>query len=158
MPNGTCLLWFRRDLRLHDHPALAAARAYEPIRPVFVLDPALLHGRFASASRTGFMLGCLAALAEGLKERGSGLVVREGRPDEVIPALAREAGAEAVLWTSDVATYARARDRRVTQALREAGFEPRPHGGTYVVDVSSPRTRAGEPFRVFSPFHKHWQQ
>jgi deoxyribodipyrimidine photo-lyase len=57
-----------------------------------------------------------------------------------------------VLWTSDVAPFARARDRRVTEALGTAGVAARPHPGSYLVDVSVPRTRDGRPFSVFSPF------
>ena len=70
------------------------------------------------------MLGCLRALDDALRERGSGLVVRHGDPARELLALADETGAQAVLWTSDVAPYARARDRRVTEALargRRAG-------------------------------------
>jgi deoxyribodipyrimidine photo-lyase len=157
MPD-TAVLWFRRDLRVADHPALTlAAREFGRVVPVFVLDDALLHGRFASSPRTAFMLGCLRALDEALRERGSGLVVRRGRPERELAALAEEVGAQAVLWTSDVAPYARARDGRVTAALREAGVQARPQGGSYVVDVSKPRTQAGGPFTVFSPFHRHWQ-
>ncbi len=153
----TALLWFRRDLRVADHPALTlAAREFERVVPVFVLDDALLHGRFASAPRTQFMLGCLRALDTALRDRGSGLVVRHGAPEHELVALARETGAQTVLWTSDVAPYARARDRRVTAALSDAGVRARPQGGAYVVDVSKPRTRAGKPFTVFSPFHRHW--
>src|SRR4051812_15195438 len=118
----SALLWFRRDLRLADHPALTRAlREHERVVPVFVLDDALLRGRFASATRTAFMLGCLRELDSELRSRGSGLIVRRGRPERELAELAREAGADAVLWTSDVAPYARARDARVTQALREAG-------------------------------------
>ena len=136
MPSAA-IVWHRRDLRVHDHPALAtAAREYERVLPVFVLDDRLLHGRFASASRTAFMLGCLRAL----------------------PELAAQAGAEAVLWTSDVAPFARARDARVTEALRAAGVEPRPHPGSYLVDVSQPRTKDGRPFSVFSPFWRATRQ
>ena len=153
----TCLLWFRRDLRLADHPALTlAAREFERVIPVFVFDEALLRGRFASGPRTVFMLGCLRALDDGLRERGSGLVVRHGRPEQELVELALETGAEAVLWTSDVAPYARARDARVTEALRDAGLRARPQGGSYVVDVSRPRTRGDRPYSVFSPFHRHW--
>jgi deoxyribodipyrimidine photo-lyase len=153
----TALLWYRRDLRVADHRALTlAVREFDRVVPVFVLDDALLHGRFASTPRTAFMLGCLRSLDEALRERGSGLVVRHGRPEQELVALAAEAGAQAVLWTSDVAPYARARDARVTSALRDAGVLARPQGGSYVVDVSKPRTRAGEPFTVFSPFHRHW--
>jgi deoxyribodipyrimidine photo-lyase len=153
----TALLWFRRDLRVTDHPALTlAAREYERVVPVFVFDDALLRGRFASGPRTAFMLGCLRALDDALRERGSGLVIRHGRPEDELVAVAGEAGAEAVLWTSDVAPYARARDTRVTESLRAAGIEARPQGGNYVVDVSRPRTQGGKPFTVFSPFQRHW--
>jgi deoxyribodipyrimidine photo-lyase len=155
---STALLWYRRDLRVADHPALTLAlREFERVVPVFVFDDALLHGRFASGPRTAFMLGCLRALDAALRERGSGLVVRHGRPQDELVALAGEAGAEAVLWTSDVAPYARARDRRVSAALEDAGVRPRPQGGTYVIDVSKPRTQGGRPFTIFSPFHRNWQ-
>lgn len=157
MTATTALLWYRRDLRVADHPALTTAvRRFDRVVPVFVLDDALLHGRFASGPRTAFMLGCLRALDERLRELGSGLVVRHGRPAEELVALAREAGASAVLWTSDVAPYARARDAGVTAALRDADIEPMPHGGSYVVDISRPRTQSGTPFTVFTPFHRHW--
>jgi deoxyribodipyrimidine photo-lyase len=156
---STAIVWFRRDLRLHDHPALTAARrAHERVVPAFVLDPLLLHGRFASAPRTAFMLGCLDALDTALRERGSRLVWRTGIPEHVLPELAAETGASTVLWTSDVSPYARGRDRRVSEALRSAGVRAEPHGGNYVIDVSRPRTGAGEPYSVFSPFHRSWAQ
>jgi deoxyribodipyrimidine photolyase len=53
---STALVWFRRDLRVHDHPPLRAALdACERVVPVFVLDDRLLHGRHASGSRTRFV-------------------------------------------------------------------------------------------------------
>ena len=154
---STAILWYRRDLRVHDHPALRAALdGHDRVVPVFVLDDALLGGRYGSGARTDFMLGCLRALGAALRERGSGLVVRHGRPEHEIPSLAAEVGAAAVHWTSDVSPYARARDRRVTEALGEAGVEARPATGGYCIDVGRPRTRGGRPFRVFSPFARVW--
>jgi deoxyribodipyrimidine photo-lyase len=154
----TAIVWYRRDLRVHDHPALRAALdGFDRVIPAFVLDDALLHGRYASGSRAAFMLGCLRALDAELRARGSALVVRHGRPEREIRALAAEARADAVLWTSDVAPYARARDRRVTEALGAAGVEARPCTGGYCIDVGRPRTREGRPFRVFSPFWRAWR-
>jgi deoxyribodipyrimidine photo-lyase len=153
--DATAIVWFRRDLRVHDHPALAAALGgHDRVIPLYVLDDRLLHGRYASPARARFMLGCLRALDEALRERGSGLVVRHGTPEREIVDDARETDARAVLWTSDVAPYARRRDARVTEALRDAGVEARPHGGGYLVDPSRPRTEAGRPYTVFSPFHR----
>jgi deoxyribodipyrimidine photo-lyase len=152
---STAIVWFRRDLRVHDHPALAAALAeHERVVPLFVLDDALLDGRYCGAPRAAFMLRCLTALDGELRDRGSGLVVRHGRPADEVPALARELDAAAVFWTSDVAPYARRRDRRVTERLRDAGVTACPHGGGYLVDPARVRTQAGRPYTVFSPFHR----
>ncbi len=154
----TALLWFRRDLRLADHPALTrAVRDFDRVICVFVLDDALRDGRYASIPREAFMLGCLRALDAGLRKRGSGLVIRRGRPEHELAALAREVGADAALWTSDVAPYARARDGRVTEALRAAGVRALPQTGGYVVDVGTPRTQGGTPFTVFTPFFARWR-
>jgi deoxyribodipyrimidine photo-lyase len=90
----TALVWLRRDLRVHDHPALIAALAeHERVVPVFCLDDRLLHGRHASGPRTQFLLESLLDLDGSLRERGGGLVVRHGRPEHELVALARETGA-----------------------------------------------------------------
>ncbi len=156
---STALLWYRRDLRVTDHPALVRAVAgFDRVVPVFVLDDELRCGRFASAPRETFMLGCLRSLGAALRERGSGLVLRHGRPERELVALSYEVGADAVLWTSDVSPYARARDERVTQALCAAGVQALAQGGNYVVDISKPRTQGGRPYSVFSPFHRTWRE
>ncbi|MCU0313032.1 MAG: DNA photolyase family protein [Solirubrobacteraceae bacterium] len=152
---STAIVWLRRDLRVHDHPALhAAAAEFEHVVPLFVADARLTGGRFASAPRAAFLRGCLADLDAALAERGAGLVVRDGRPEELIPALAAQVGAAAVLWTSDVSPFARARDRAVTAALSAAGIAARPCPGNYLADISRPRTKTGKPFTVFTPFWK----
>ena len=112
------VVWFRRDLRVHDHPALAAAiRDGSTIAPLFVLDPAILHGRFASPNRTWFMLGAVRSLAEALETRGSRLTVRIGRPEDVVPAFAAEVGASEVLVSRDYTPFGRSRDRAVADRL-----------------------------------------
>lgn len=156
---STAIVWLRRDLRLHDHPPLAGAAArHDRVAPVFVLDPALLPGgRFPSPSRTAFLLACLAEVDAGLRARGGALIVRAGAPAEVLPALAREAGAEAVWWASDVSPYAMARDRAVRDALAGAGVQAVPTPGGFAADVGVPRTQAGRPFTVFTPFWRAWE-
>ena len=146
----TAIVWFRRDLRVHDHPALhAAVERFDRVVCAFVLDDALLDGRYGSPTRARFMLGCLERLDEALRARGGGLVVRHGAPERELPALAAESGAEAVLWTADVSPYARARDERVRAAL---GVEAHALPGTYVVDdVAGPGTQT-----VYSPYFRAW--
>ena len=110
------IVWLRRDLRTHDHPALsAAAKSCGRVVPLFVLDQRLLEGRFASGPRTAFILGCLRELDQQLQALGGGLCVRAGKPEEVLPQLAEQLGASEVYWTSDVSSFALRRDRKVTE-------------------------------------------
>ena len=153
----TAIVWFRRDLRVHDHPALTAAhREVERVVPVFVLDPRLLDaGRFPSANRAWFLLASLRELRAALRERGGELWVRSGRPESVLPELAREVGADTVHLASDVSPFATARDRRVEQALGDVAV--RRHPGNFVADVGKPATKDGRPFTVFTPFWRAWE-
>src|SRR3954447_19513219 len=131
----TAIVWFRRDLRVHDHPALArAAREHDRVIPLFVLDPALA-GR--SPARTAFMLDCLRALDGELRELGAGLVVREGRPREVLAGLK----ADAILATSDVSLFARRRDGAIEGLTRCPG--------NHVSAVD-------KPYAVFTPYMRAW--
>jgi deoxyribodipyrimidine photo-lyase len=154
----TALVWFTRDLRVHDHPALRAALGRNPrVVPVFCFDDRLLGGRHASGPRTQFLLECLADLKASLRARGSNLVVRRGRPERELPRLAREAGASEVHFSADVSPFAKWRAERVARACREAEIELLPHPGLTVVDdVGALRTGQGRPYTVFSPFHRAW--
>ena len=152
------LVWFRRDLRLHDHPALTAALAeHEHVVPVFCLDDRLLHGRHASGPRTQFLLESLADLDGSLRERGGGLVVRRGRPERELTALAEETGSQAVYFTRDVSPFARERGELAEAAFAEAGLETHACPGLTVVDdVGEVRTQTGDAYTVFSPFWRNW--
>jgi len=81
---GTALVLFTRDLRIHDQPALAAAAAADRVLPVFVLDDAILGSRYAAPNRLVGLLGALEDLRGSLRARGGDLVVRRGRPVEVV--------------------------------------------------------------------------
>lgn len=146
------ILWFRRDLRLGDHPALLAAAAEGPVLPVFVLDDALLGP--SGAARRAFLARSLEVLDRDLRAHGPGLVVRSGRPEEVLPALVTETGAAAVHVSADFAPYGAARDARVEDAL---GAVPLVRTGSpYAVAPGRLATGAGQSYKVFTPFHKAW--
>ena len=157
MPD-TAVVWFRRDLRVRDLPALTeACREHERVVPLFVFDPKLLRGRFRSHGRTAWMLECLEALDGELRARGGRLVVRRGRPQTEVRAVAAEVGARAVHVSDDVTGFARARDARVEQALARDGVALVRHPGLYVADVPRIRTGSGGPYTVYSPFLKAWK-
>jgi deoxyribodipyrimidine photo-lyase len=157
MPD-TAVVWFRRDLRVDDLPALAhACREHERIVALFVLDPRLLRGRFRSPGRTAWLLECLAALDGELRARGARLAVRHGRPETEVRRVAREAGAATVHVSDDVTGFARSRDARVEAALGRDGVALRRHPGLYVADLPGIATAQGGPYKVFTPFLRAWR-
>ena len=152
------IAWFRRDLRLHDHPALAAAmEAADVVVPVFVFDERLLAGRFASANRAWFMRESVASLARDLADRGAPLRILSGRPEELVPELAREVGARDVFVSRDGAPYGRRRDRLVAERLAADGRSLRAKRGLYVHEPDELLTQDGGPFTVYSPFRRAWE-
>jgi deoxyribodipyrimidine photo-lyase len=147
------VVWFRRDLRVADHPALLAALgAADQVVPVFVVDRALLDGRPSGPNRRAFLAGALQALARDLEALGGRLLVLEGDPVTVIPALARQAAAGTVWCSREHTPYARRRDTAVERALRADGRSLHPMPGIYLSDFDDLRTTGGNPFRVYSPF------
>ncbi|MEX1171374.1 MAG: deoxyribodipyrimidine photo-lyase [Chloroflexota bacterium] len=157
MDPTTTISWFRRDLRVHDHPALVAASATaDRLVPLYVIDPTLIHGRFVSPVRTWFLLESLGALRRSLRERDSDLVVRVGDPRQVVPAVAREVGAGAVHVSRDHAPYGRARDAAVATALAADGTAWHPHRGNLIHEPDEVLTRDGRPFSMYSPFRRAW--
>jgi deoxyribodipyrimidine photo-lyase len=154
----TAMVWFRRDLRLGDNPALhAALERHDQVVPVFCFDERLLAGRHASGPRTQFLLESLAELREALRQRGGELFLRRGRPESELVSLARETGCEEVHFAYDVSPYARKRGQRVARAFRDAGVPVRDHEGLNAVDVRAIETKTGKPYSVFSPFHRNWE-
>lgn len=153
----TSVVWFRRDLRLHDHPALTAAQADgDRIAPLFVIDERLQAGRFRSANRLWFMRGSVSALATALEVRGAPLSVVRGDPSEVVPAFAAAVGARRVVASRDYTPYGRGRDDRVAAALGLRGIEWGTLPGLLIHEPEDVATANGRPFRLFGPFQRAW--
>lgn len=154
------ILWYRRDLRVHDLPALAAAirdGGEDGVVPVFCFDDALLHGRFASARRTWFLLESLKALDARWHDLGGRLWWRRGDPAQELAAVVRLTGATVVHASEEFSGYGRGRDDRAAAAVAEAGAELVLHPGVAIAtDLTEILTKAGKPHIVFTPFSKAW--
>lgn len=157
--DAVTVLWFRRDLRLHDHPALATAMAGGGrVVPVFVLDDALLGGRWRSANRAWFLRWSIAALADALASRGAPLVLLHGNPVDVVPAYATSVGARRVVVHRDYAPYGRRRDARIEADLARRGIAWLETPGQLIHEPGTVLTTEGRPFRVYGPFRRAWER
>ncbi len=152
------LLWLRRDLRLHDHAALATALASPaPVQPVFGFDRAIL-ARFPNPEdrRLRFIAETLCQMESQLAARGGGLLLLDGIATEVMPRLATALHASSLFSAEDFEPATRARDAAVKAAL------PPATRFVQVLDhlLRHPRTTTkadGTPYKVFTPYYKQWR-
>jgi deoxyribodipyrimidine photo-lyase len=146
----TAVWWIRRDLRLADNQALAAAlNAAEQVIPLFIVDPFFEQSDYAGEKRRAFLWAGLAQLDADLRERGSRLIVRYGRPQQILNAILEESGAGAIFAEEDFTSYARRRDEQIAESLPltlTAGLVVHPPGTVLKPD--------GDPYIVFTPFKK----
>ncbi len=152
-------MWFRRDLRLSDNPALLAAHAAalesgdSRVIPLFVVDP-LLWTRSGPA-RQAYLEGSLDRLGAAI---GRNLYIRHGDPTRVVAEVAHLAGASSVHIAADHGPYGSRRDLAVEAALAHL---PQPAtlvrtGSSYAVAPGRVRKDDGTPYRVYTPFYRAW--
>ena len=145
-------MWFRRDLRLADHPALAAAASTGlPVVPLFVVDPAFAA---AGAPRRAYMNEALRRLDESM---AGALVYRFGDPADVVPRFAAEMEAATVFVTRDHGPYGRRRDAVVAERLRADDRSLVGRGSPYVVAPGTIVKDDGTPYAMFTPFLRRWR-
>jgi deoxyribodipyrimidine photo-lyase len=150
MNETPALMWFRRDLRLADNPAWAAAtRGHRDVTALFVIDPKLIG---KAPRRDALLFGHLRALHAQLADQGGALKVCVGDPVDVV--VREAAGGAAVFWNDDASPYAHRRDEAVEARLDGEAF------GFPGLTIHAPGvvlTNAGSPHRVFTPFYKVWR-
>ena len=157
VPVRPTVVWFRRDLRVADHPALASAAARGPVVCLWVCDPALLARRHHRApARLAFLRDGLVALDAELRDRGGALVIRSGDPVRIVPAMAREVDAQSVAWTREISPWGTARDAAVAVALAAVGVDTHEHDGDLVARPADIPGPSGDGYRVFTPFFRQW--
>lgn len=150
---ATAIVWFRRDLRLADNPALAAAlRAHERVLPVYVHAPQEEAPWAPGAASRWWLHGSLAALSTALAERGSALHVAHAPSLDALRALVAASGATAVYWNRLYEPALVARDTRIKDALRADGVDARGFNGALWIEPWDIASGNGTPYRVFTPF------
>lgn len=150
MADSPIILWFRRDLRLADQPALVAARdTGRPVIPVFVHDEAV--DALGAAPKWRLGLG-LEAFAGALDAIGSRLILRRGKALEVLRDLIEETGAGAVYWSRLYDPQAIARDKAVKSALKEKAIEAESFNAHLLFEPWQVETQQGGFYKVYSPF------
>jgi deoxyribodipyrimidine photo-lyase len=148
---------YHRDLRVHDHPALAeAARTGRPVLPLFVVDKRLFSGP-RSANRAAFLVESLTDLRGSLERMAGQLYIRVGDPlDEVMKVVA-QTGAETVHVGEDVTPLARRRQDLLEEACRNERVQLSVFPGPMVVPAGDIVPTGADHYRVFTPYWRRWK-
>ncbi len=155
MSAGATIVWFRQDLRLDDHAALAAAAERGgPVIPAYIWTPREDEPWAPGAAARWWLHHSLSALDKELRRARSRLIVRQGDSLDGLRTLIRETRADAVFWNDRYEPAAVRRDAKVKATLQKKGVEVRTFNGSLLFDPHGVRTRSGGPFKVFTPFWK----
>lgn len=150
------LHWFRNDLRLRDHGAIAAlADRVDEWGALFVFDPVLLDASL-TRNRDRFLIESLASLREELDERGVSLLTVRGDPRDVVPRIAKRLRADVVSYTEADTPYARRRDEAVRQVLESEGRESLAIRDHTIFGPGEILTRKGGVHSIYSPYRRAW--
>jgi deoxyribodipyrimidine photo-lyase len=155
------LVWFRRDLRLHDHRALALAlREHAPVYTVFVFDTTilqpLLDRGLRQDARVAFIRESLRELDDALRAHGGVLVCAQGDPVEIIPRLAWGWQVSTVYANRDYEPAALCRDEAVAQRLKQDGRRLITCKDQVIFERDEVALADGQLYRVFTPYKKAW--
>ncbi|GAB5388394.1 MAG: deoxyribodipyrimidine photo-lyase [Alphaproteobacteria bacterium] len=133
MSDAPAIVWFKRDLRVADHPALASACATgRPVLPLYIIEPEMWAAPDASGRQWGFIRESLVELKTRLEAMGQSLVVRQGAAVDVLESLRQQVGIASLHSHQETgALWSYYRDAEVRHWANSHGIEwrePRQHG------------------------------
>lgn len=158
--DAPCIVWFRDDLRLSDHPALyAAATTKRPVICLYVFDETQRGpgARPIGGAARWWLAQSLRSLQKSLDARGAALLLRKGPAVRIIPKIARESGASDVFWNRIAQAPHQAAERNVASALQDLGVNVQNFEGDLLAPPETVRTKEGRGLRVFTPFWRRIQ-
>lgn len=158
-PMSATIVWFHRDLRLEDNPALSAAvERGHPVIPVLIWAPEDEAPWAPGGASRWWLHGSLDALSRFLIERGSRLILRTAPTLEALRSLIRETDADAVYWNRRYEPALVERDAGIQPSLSADGLQVETFNASLLFEPSDVATKQGKPYQVFTPFWRRCRE
>jgi len=154
---GPIIVWFRKDLRLFDNPALArACQSGNAVVPVFILDDETYQDSdwAAGAASRWWLDASLRQLQASLLSKGLNLILRRGPALDCLSQLIQQTGAQQLLWNRCYEADGIARDREVKKQIGDCGVKVESFNAALLNEPWQIKTGAGKPYQVFTPYWK----
>lgn len=158
--SSTGLCWIRRDLRLHDHPALKASLDNnDQTYLCFILDPTTLEPlkqKSVYDKRVHFIAQSLLELHQSLQQLGAGLIIVYGEPLEQLKQLVSRLKVNQIYFNRDYTPYALTRDASVTSYFQSLNVPCHSFQDHVIFEPDQVLTKDQSPYKVFTPYSKAW--
>ena len=151
------IIWFRRDLRLADQAAVAAAASNGPVIPVYILDDQTPKHRIMGGASRWWLHRSLEELEACLQDLGSRLILRHGRASEHLAEIVKSTGADEIHALHHYEPWWRNAERMLEKSL---GDDARLilHDGNYLLPPGTVTTGSGSPYKIYTPFWRALRQ
>jgi deoxyribodipyrimidine photo-lyase len=154
MSESIAIVWHRRDLRVHDNPALyGATSAGHAVVGLFLVDPGMLQRSDVSPARIYYQRESVLELQEAYQKLGGKLIIRQGKPVDVLQSLVEETGAKALFFNDDIEPDTCKRDDEVCAALK---IPVHICADILLHPAKTVLTQGGLPYSVYTPFWRNW--
>ena len=150
--SNTAIYWFRNDLRLHDLNGLHAAAEHASVLPVYIFDPEEGGDWRIGGAAQWWLHYSLERLAADIAKRGGQLILKRGKPQQILANLARQTGASTVYCSRQYQPWADALERETHESLAAMGARLKRYPGTLLFEPGEVLTGSGQLFKVFTPF------
>jgi deoxyribodipyrimidine photo-lyase len=153
---ATSIVWFRRDLRIKDNPALSAAvKNSDQVIPVFIHSPEEEKNWRPGEASDWWLHHSLLSLDQSLRKKGNSLLLKQGASLEVLTSLSKEFGVEQVYWNRLYDHEVVKRDKEIKQALIESDIKTESFNGYLLTEPWEIKNGSGECYKVYTPFSKN---
>ena len=154
------LFWFRRDLRLNDNAALfQALNAGNEVIPLFIFDTNILDKLENRAdSRVQFIHESLAFIQQKLEVHGSSLLIRHGKPIDIISSIISEFAINQVVAGTDYEPYSLRRDKEIKEVLNQHNISFTTYTDHILFKPGEVMKPDGTPYSIFTPFSRKWKE
>ena len=150
----TIIVWFRKDLRVHDNPALWEAVHQGIVIPVFIWSPEEEWDAHIGKASSWWLYHSLIQLQQSFYQLNSMLVFRKGPSFLVLQELIRETGAQAIYFNERYEPLIQKRDKLIQQQFLKQSIEVKTFKSQLLFEPNTIVTQQGQPYKVFTPFWK----
>ncbi len=147
------IVWFRKDLRTADNPALKAACCrHEKILPLYILDRETSLD--IGAAQGWWLFHSLKSLSYDLKQHEIDLILKKGNAAKIFQTLVKQYKITDVYWNRCYEPAMIERDKKIKAQLKEAGLAVHGFKGSLLNEPWEIKNQSGSDFKVFTPYWK----